>query len=461
MANVVDQLGQCDTDMNALKDTTGGTVVETSLKYTVGKDNPLVYTGRKAAQGSATLIDKVSKKDALKNLNKFGQKVDRTGNALGQMAPCMAVQVGSMEGAKFAMKKAAGFALKRSMRKSMETGTLKTSEQVATKMTTKTGEEAAGKMVAEEVGEKIVVEEAAASLGPVGWGIDLLLSAGMLMDMGDPEGYLQGKADKVIEHMVGTQVVPNLKRAVANGPKVYYEQLTAEAKRESDPARKEKLQLQAACFKYQMDTKQLLANPVKLGSGTASVQVVHDGAINLNDPVVQRKIQHYMMDYLKYTGKGTADETPLKKDGSPDEANWVLRQYNSNGDELAAGFMDPDLEAHKKYVRTPKQLGFEDGYAKPMYQLGVKHKNKNLHVISGSMQDYPSIWASVGTLVVGLLIWVLLRFLPLPLHLVNAFSSFVIGSALLYIKFEGIDTTPILDYVVAAGLFGFGALQFR
>ena len=462
MANVVDQLGRCDTDMDALKGTAGGTVVEKSLEYTVGKDNPLVYAGRKGAQGSAMLIDKAaSNKGASKKLNTFGKKVDQVGTALGQKAPCMAVQIGAMEGAKFAMKKAAGFAMKRSMREAMEEGTLKTSEQVATKMATKTGEEAVGKYVAEEVGEKLVVEEAAASLGPVGWGIDLLLTAGMLMDMGNPEGYLEGKADKVIEHMAGAQVVPRLKRAIANGPGSAYKQLVAAAEKETDPAQKKRLQLQAACMKYQMDTKQLHANPVQLGTGTSSVQTVHDGAINLNDPVVRRKIQHYMMDYLKYTGKGTADEPPLKKDGSPDERNWILRQYNSNGDKLAAGFMDPDVKAHKKYTRTPKQLGFEDGYAKPIYQLGVKHKNKNLHVISGSMQDFPSIWASVGTLVVGLLIWVLLRFLPLPLHLVNAGSSFAIGSALLYIKFEGIDTTPILDYLVAAGLFGFGALQLR
>ena len=44
-------------------------------------------------------------------------------------------------------------------------------------------------------------------------------------------------------------------------------------------------------------------------------------------------------------------------------------------------------KAHKKYTRTKKQLNFEDKYAKPMFQAGVKHNNENLKVISGNMQE--------------------------------------------------------------------------
>ena len=50
----------------------------------------------------------------------------------------------------------------------------------------------------------------------------------------------------------------------------------------------------------------------------------------------------------------------------------------------------------------------------------------------------------------------MLRFLPVNLKYVNVFSTFALGSALLYIKFEKLDTTPILDYILALVLYGIG-----
>ena len=392
------------------------------------------------------IIEKMSKcADGQKpKQQKQESTVQKIGETIKDDAPCMGLQIGAWEGTKYAMKKASAYQMKKVLRKEMEDGTLEVSEKVAQKMAKKFGTDYAEKMATEEVGERVVAMEASEAAGPVGWALDGLMAAGMLMDMENPEGFTKGVPDEKIENMIGSLVVKGT-TSVMTQAKNIYKQL-------------DKSSMQAKCLKDQIDNNMMLASPIGTGiEREHNVQTTHDYAINLNDPIIRRKVRNYMLDYLKYTGPGIKDEPPIDpKTGAPDENKWEIRQFNSKGETLKKDFLKPDTKAHKKYTRTKKQLNFEDKYAKPMFQAGVKHNNENLKVISGNMQDHPSIWASASTLVIGLLIWMMLRFLPVNLKYVNVFSTFALGSALLYIKFEKLDTTPILDYILALVLYGIG-----
>lgn len=323
---------------------------------------------------------------------------------------CMAAQIGTQVGADVAMKQISKFALNRILRQQMETNTLKYSEEVAGKMAEKYGAEWTSRLAEKEVGSMALQLEVGADFGPIGMGIDMLMAAGMLMDMADPEGYLQAQRDPQIEMQVG-KMLQNLSQEQQNS-------LTTMVKKSTDPVQK-------ACWQSQADQHVMNTHPISGGIVVAdNVNVTNDSAINLNDPVVQRKIKHYMLDYLAYTSKGTAEAPPLKNDGSPDEANWVPRSMNSKGECLNPDYLKGNPAISNKYRRTKNELDFEDGYAKKMYQMGEKYQNDNIKTIGLHMQNYPSLWINGLTITISLLLWGVLR-LVFSQHLstVNALSG--------------------------------------
>ena len=359
-------------------------------------------------------------------------------------AACIASQIGVQVGADVGMKKVSQFALNRILRQQMEKNTLKYSENVSKKMAEKYGAEWASRSAEKEVGEMAfqlqLEEEVGVSMGPIGLGIDFLMTAGMLMDLADAEGYNQAKSDAQIEAMMGS-TLQKYHRAQQSS-------LTNLAASSKDP-------LQKACWQQQADRDTINTHPISGGMEVSkNLNLTKDSAINLNDPVVQRKIKHYMLDYLAYTSKGSDPEPPLLKDGSPDEANWKVRPTNSRGQPFASDYLKGNPKISNKYARTKSQLDFEDGYAKKMYQMGEKYKNENVKKIGLHMQQHPSMWISGLTVVIGLVLWGLLRLLlPEQLRVVNAFSSLTLAGALIYIKADQLDTAPpYIDYGIAAAL---------
>ena len=103
----------------------------------------------------------------------------------------------------------------------MEDGTLEVSEKVAQKMAKKFGTDYAEKMATEEVGERVVAMEASEAAGPVGWALDGLMAAGMLMDMENPEGFTKGVPDEKIENMIGSLVVKGTTSVMTQAKNIY------------------------------------------------------------------------------------------------------------------------------------------------------------------------------------------------------------------------------------------------
>ena len=276
----------------------------------------------------------------------------------------------------------------------------KMSQAALRKVSQKTAEYTAKKVVAEAVvrsggqaATKAVSKAAVnAAMGPVGWAIEIIGAVSMIIDIGDPNGYMMTMYDDSINTLVA-QMQHGLETAQV-------EQMCAsfDVAWNSNPMTKDIDDSIRDCIKC----KGLRA--------PAPVMPFEDFYDLDADPVLSRKINSYMLDYLVYTHRDSENDKvqlapPLLDDGSPDVEKWVRRTRNAKGQRLNPKTTTPEEEPSTDASRTIAEKSFLDLIVSWMWTRNAK--------LAATMQNNVAISMVLTTVIVVMFVGILVSMITI------------------------------------------------